>query len=187
MQMASWIFRPPASDHAAATVKLVHWGQLARRKGMLSLEAELSRETDGLMRRGLQLLVDGHEPAAIREALEFDLDNQESFGLRGARVYESMGGYAPTIGIIGAVMGLIHVMENLSEPGRLGAGIASAFVATIYGVGFANLVFVPFSRKLKDIVQNRARDRELIVEGIVAIAHGDNPRTIVESRAVGTV
>jgi chemotaxis protein MotA len=183
--LGSWIFRPPASEYDLLVVKIVRWGELARRKGMLSLENELTGETDELIRKGLQLLVDGHEAPAIREALEFDLETRESFELRAAKVYESMGGYAPTIGILGAVMGLIHVMENLADPGRLGTGIASAFVATIYGVGFSNLVFLPFANKLKDIIRRRARDQEVIVEGIVAIAQGNNPRTIIESRLGG--
>ncbi len=185
MGLGSWVFKPPASEYDALVGKIVRWGALARRKGMLSLEDELTGETDELLRKGLQLLVDGHEAPAIREVLECDLENRESFELRAAKVYESMGGYAPTIGILGAVMGLIQVMENLTEPDLLGAGIASAFVATIYGVGFSNLVFLPFANKLKDIIRRRARDQEVIIEGVVAIAQGNDPRTIIESRLGG--
>src|SRR5690606_32959824 len=123
-------------------------------------------------------LVDGVEPEAIRSILEVDLLTQENRDLQAAKVFESMGGYAPTIGIIGAVMGLIHVMENLADPSKLGSGIAVAFVATIYGVGFANLFFLPMAAKLKSIVHEQTQFGELIIEGIVSIAEGENPRNI---------
>ena len=101
-----------------------------------------------------------------------------------AKIWESAGGYAPTIGILGAVMGLIHVMENLTDPSKLGSGIAVAFVATIYGVGSANLLFLPIGNKLKQIIASEVKRRELLAEGLVAIAHGENPR-IIESKLRG--
>ena len=103
-----------------------------------------------------------------------------------ARIWEAAGGYAPTVGILGAVLGLIHVMENLSEPAKLGAGIAVAFVATIYGVGLANLVFLPMANKLKAHINRLVLQREMIVDGLVGIANGDNPR-IIESRLQGYI
>src|SRR6185369_4403398 len=115
----------------------------ARRGGLLALEPVISQHTDEYTRKGLQLLVDGAEPAVLRASLELEIDTFESFHRQAAKVWESAGGYAPTIGIIGAVLGLIHVMENLSDPSKLGGGIAVAFVATVYGVASANIVFLP--------------------------------------------
>jgi chemotaxis protein MotA len=122
--------------------------------------------------------VDGSEPEVIRSILEVELDSQESYDLQAAKVFEAMGGYSPTIGIIGAVMGLIHVMQNLADPSKLGSGIATAFVATIYGVGLANLFLLPFGSKLKTYAVNGGQYREMVIEGIVAIAEGENPRNI---------
>ena len=121
---------------------------------------------------------DGAEPEAIRSILEVDLYTQESRDLQAAKMFESMGGYAPTIGIIGAVMGLIHVMGNLADPSQLGSGIAVAFVATIYGVSFANLLLLPIGNKLKTLVLQQSRYREMLLEGILSIAEGENPRAI---------
>ena len=113
-----------------------------------------------------------------------ELDSSEHYDLQAAKVFESMGGYSPTIGIIGAVMGLIHVMQNLADPSKLGSGIATAFVATIYGVGLANLFLLPFSNKLKSIAMGKSHYRDMIIEGVVSIAEGENPRNI-ESKLQG--
>ena len=122
----------------------------------------------------------------MREVLEVDIGTFEVEMKLSARIWEAAGGYSPTIGILGAVLGLIHVMENLSEPSKLGAGIAVAFVATIYGVGLANLVFLPIANKLKAHINRLVVQRELIVDGLVGIANGDNPR-IIESRLRGYI
>ena len=107
-----------------------------------------------------------------------DFYTQEDRDLQAAKVYESMGGYSPTIGIIGAVMGLIHVMGNLADPSQLGSGIAVAFVATIYGVGAANLILLPLAGKIKSVVLRQSRYREMMLEGLLSIADGENPRSI---------
>jgi chemotaxis protein MotA len=158
--------------------KIVGWSQTARREGLLGLEIIAEKEQHDLSRKALQLLVDGSEPETIRQILEVDINSTEESHLKAARVYEAMGGYSPTIGIIGAVMGLIHVMNNLADPSALGAGIAVAFVATIYGVGLANLFFLPISNKLKALVDTQTRYQEMIMDGISAIAEGENPRNI---------
>jgi chemotaxis protein MotA len=150
----------------------------ARKEGLLGLESVADLERDDYARKGLQLLVDGAEPEAIRSILEVDLYNQEGRDIQAAKVFESMGGYAPTIGIIGAVMGLIHVMGNLADPSKLGSGIAVAFVATIYGVGFANLLLLPIASKIKAVALRQSRYREMLLEGILSIAEGENPRSI---------
>jgi chemotaxis protein MotA len=184
MRMTKWVFVPPTSSHAELIRQATSWSQIARKEGLLALEAQIPRMPDPFMRKGLQLLVDGVEPQRLREVLEVEIDAWGAQMRLGARIWEAAGGYAPTLGILGAVMGLIHVMENLSDPSKLGSGIAVAFVATIYGVGFANLVFLPMSKKLMAHVANAISQREMLVDGLVGIANGDNPR-IIESRMQG--
>ncbi|GMU47731.1 MAG: hypothetical protein AMXMBFR26_25130 [Porticoccaceae bacterium] len=164
--------------------KVIGWSNIARKEGLLGLEAIGDSEPDAFARKGLQLLVDGGEPQAIRAALEVEIETHEHRDLLAAKVYESMGGYSPTIGILGAVMGLIHVMNNLADPTKLGSGIAVAFVATIYGVGLANLFFLPIANKLKAVIGDQSRFREMIMVGLAAIAAGENPRNI-ESKLRG--
>ncbi len=178
-----WVLLNPRFAFQQSMDKLVDWSASARREGLLGLEQLADSERDDFMRRGLNLLVDGSEPEAIRNALLTDLDLNEHKTNDAAKVYEAMGGYSPTMGIIGAVLGLIHVMGNLTEPEMLGPGIATAFVATIYGVGFANLFLIPVAHKLKHLNQLQARYREMIIEGLVGIAEGENPR-VIENRLV---
>jgi len=178
MVIASWVFMPPKQSPQEAIEKIVVWSNIARREGLLGLETVAEEEPDLFARKGLQLLVDGNEPEAIRGILEVDLGTQEYRDNEAAKVYEGMGGYSPTIGIIGAVMGLIHVMNNLADPSMLGSGIAVAFVATIYGVGLANLFFLPIAAKLKGLIHAQASFREMVLEGVVSIAEGENPRNI---------
>jgi chemotaxis protein MotA len=173
-----WIFFPPSIDLQGGVDRVVGWSMTARKEGLLGLEPIADAEPDPYSRKGLQLLVDGAEPEAIRSILEVDMLTQEDRDIQAAKVFESAGGYAPTIGIIGAVMGLIHVMGNLADPAQLGSGIAVAFVATIYGVSFANLLLLPISNKLRGVVMRQSRYRELILEGILSIAEGENPRSI---------
>ncbi len=178
MRMLTWVFVPPSIDLETHINKIVSWSNISRKEGLLGLEKFLDTEKSLFIRKGLQLVVDGNEPETVRNILEVDLDANDRAGKLSARVFESMGGYSPTIGIIGAVMGLIHVMNNLADPSKLGAGIAVAFVATIYGVGFANLIFLPVSSKLKMIVNEQTQLNELITEGIISVAEGENPRNI---------
>jgi len=184
MRMARWVFVPPAPAFDTIIEQVANWGQTARKEGLLSLENQIEALSDPFMRKGLQLLVDGIEPNRLREVLEVEIGVWENQMKMSARIWEAAGGYAPTIGILGAVMGLIHVMENLSDPSRLGAGIAVAFVATIYGVGFANLVFLPIAKKLGAHIVTLTTQREMFVDGLVGIAVGDNPR-IIEARLKG--
>ncbi|MGG2396210.1 flagellar motor protein [Pseudomonas sp. SH1-B] len=178
VSVVRWIFFPPRIDLVGGINRVVGWSMVARKEGLLGLEAVADAEPDPYARKGLQLLVDGAEPESIRSILEVDLYTQEARDIQAAKVFESMGGYAPTIGIIGAVMGLIHVMGNLADPGMLGSGIAVAFVATIYGVGFANLLLLPAGNKLKSIALRQSRYREMLLEGILSIGEGENPRSI---------
>ncbi|WP_157315215.1 flagellar motor protein [Chitinibacter sp. GC72] len=184
LKMLRWIFLPPVMDFRKILATLMNWGNQARRGGLLALEAYLTSEKDPFVKRGLTMVVDGAEPEMVRRALELDIDAYEDQARAAAKVWESAGGYSPTFGILGAVLGLIHVMENLTDPSKLGAGIAVAFVATIYGVGAANLFFLPVANKLKHYIMLEVRRREMVAEGLVTIANGENPR-LLENKLAG--
>ena len=164
----------PMIDH------IVELAVHAKMHGLLALEPRVEEAGSPFFRKGLQLVVDGAEPERIREVMELELRCAEDYSGASASFFESAGGYAPTIGILGAVLGLIHVMENLAEPSRLGAGIAVAFVATIYGVGSANLLYLPLAGKIKNRVREEATIRELMIEGLAGISNGENPRSLRE-------
>src|SRR5690606_35225245 len=148
MKILVWIIVPPQTNTDLFAKKINLWTMLARKDGILRLEAQMNAEKDPFGKKALRLMIDGIPPAKRQEICNIALDHYEANLRNAAKVWDSAGGYAPTIGIIGAVLGLIHVMENLSDPDMLGSGIAVAFVATIYGVGFANLVFLPIAYKL---------------------------------------
>lgn len=173
-----WVFHPPPVAFRDGIDQMVRWAMTSRKEGLLGLESIAEAEPDRFAGKGLQLLVDGAEPETIRNVLEVESMLLEGRDANAARFYESMGGYAPTIGIIGAVMGLIHVMGNLADPAALGPGIAIAFIATIYGVASANLLFLPIAAKLKARARIDSDYRDMIIEGIIAIAEGENPRAI---------
>lgn len=178
MAMLKWVFIPPKLKPEAIIARIVMWSNVARKQGLLGLESIADKESDDFARKGLQLLVDGSEPETIRSILEVEVAAKAHSEQQAAKIYEAFGGYAPTIGILGAVMGLIHVMNNLADPSRLGNGIATAFVATIYGVGFANLLFLPLAGKLKTLIHKQTQLRDMMIEGVIAIAEGENPRHI---------
>ena len=178
LQMAKWLFKPPVQDGHKLIEKIVEWSNVSRKQGLLALESVVENEPDPFLKKGLQLLVDGAEPDTIRNVLEVDVETKEHFDTQGAKFYEGMGIYAPTLGIIGAVLGLIAVMKNLADPSKLGHGIAAAFTATIYGIASANLFFLPFAAKLKSVIGRQTAMRNLVIEGLISIAQGDNPRNI---------
>ncbi len=184
MRMAKWAFVPPPQDPSYLIRQVAEWSNTARRGGLLALEPAIEDLDDPFAKRGLQMLIDGAEPETLRETLQVEVDAYEAQQRLAAKVWESAGGYAPTIGILGAVLGLIHVMENLSDPSKLGAGIAVAFVATVYGVGFANMFFLPIANKLKNIIGREVVMREMLIEGLIAVANGENPR-LIERRLQG--
>ncbi len=186
MKIVRWVFRPPSRDRPALIAKIVEWSTIARRQGLLGLEPEVDAQDDAFVRKGLQMVVDGVEPESIRQMLEIELHGQSQRDLAAAKVFEGMGIYAPTLGIVGAVLGLIAVMKNLADPSKLGSGIAAAFTATIYGIGTANLALLPAASKLKGLINNQAEEREMVIEGLIAIAQGENPRNI-ETRLNGYV
>lgn len=184
IRMGAWIFFPPVNSPQTLIKQIVNWSHISRREGLLALESQMQVVKDPFTKKGLQLLADGSTPEKLREVMEIDILTLETHQRQSARVWEAAGGYAPTIGILGAVLGLIHVMENLTDPNLLGNGIAVAFVATIYGVGSANLVFLPIANKLKSIINEHVVMQEILVDGFVAIANGENPR-LIENRLNG--
>ena len=186
MAIVRWVFQPPAQEREAVVRQIVEWSAIARKQGLLALEQQVEAQPDPFLKKGLQMVVDGVEPEAIRQMLEIELHGQGQRDLAAAKVFEGAGIYSPTLGIIGAVLGLIAVMKNLADPSKLGHGIAAAFTATIYGIGLANLFLLPMASKLKGVVHGQTAEREMIVEGLIAIAQGENPRNI-ETRLNGFV
>ncbi|WP_101924760.1 MULTISPECIES: flagellar motor protein [Luteimonas] len=184
MRIVKWTIKPPVGDRGALVAQLLEWSNVSRKQGLLGLEPYVEAQPDPFLRKGLQMLVDGVEPEAIRHMLEIELHGEEQQDLAAAKIFESMGIYAPTLGIVGAVLGLIAVMKNLADPSKLGHGIGAAFTATIYGIASANLFFLPVAAKLKSVIQRRSGERELAIEGLIAIAQGENPRNI-EARLAG--
>ena len=184
MRMAKWVLVPPVTDPERLIKQIEQWSNIARKEGLLALENQIAALKEPFRAKGLQLLVDGAEPDRLRDILEVEISAWEVSQKMADKVWEAAGGYSPTIGILGAVMGLIHVMENLADPSKLGAGIAVAFVATIYGVGAANLIFLPVAKKLLANIARMVILREMLVDGLVGIANGENPR-IIESRLRG--
>ncbi|OIR02892.1 chemotaxis protein PomA [mine drainage metagenome] len=179
--MVRQVFVTPANDKEALVRRINIWSTLSRKDGILMLEPYFTRETDLFVKKGLRLLIDGTPPAKLQEICSNEMYYYEMQQRNAAKIWEAAGGYSPTVGILGAVLGLIHVMENLSDPSKLGGGIAVAFVATIYGVGLANLLFLPIANKLKSLIQQEAVRREVLINAWVSIANGDHPR-IVEER-----
>jgi len=176
----SLVITSPPLD-TKGTIKLIlDLANVSRKQGLLALEGKLKDIQDPFFRKGVQLIVDGTDPKAVHEILEIEVEHHEEEGILGAKVWEAAGGYAPTVGILGAVLGLIHVMENLADPSKLGGGIAVAFVATVYGVGAANLFFLPFANKIKFKLKEEASLRNMIILGLVGLAQGENPRLLQE-------
>lgn len=165
-------------DFDEVTSEIIKFAAKARREGVISLEKEARNASDTLLVLGLEAVSDGTDPALVRQMMETQITLLEEMVNGAAKVWESAGGFSPTIGIIGAVLGLIQVMQNLSDPSKLGAGIAVAFVATVYGVGSANLLFIPFATKLKFKYKKVFLKKEMIVEGILAIQAGESPALI---------
>lgn len=176
--LLQWVFLPPKYDVDQGIADIILWSEKARVSGYLSLEGIALDIDDSFTQKHLNALIDGIDTEKFRTSLELDLELYREHNLRSANVYDSMGGYSPTIGIMGAVLGLIHAMSNLTQPELLGQSIATAFIATIYGVGFANLFYLPVANKIRAITNQQTLYREMISEGLVAIAHGENSYNI---------
>jgi len=180
VKMLGMVFLDRKSDLPGLAKQIVDLASIARRDGVLALEAKLGEVQDPFLKRALGYVVDGVDASVTRDSLETAMESEAGEATIGAKVWESAGGFSPTIGILGAVLGLIHVMENLSDPSKLGGGIAVAFVGTVYGVGSANLFFLPFASKLKRKIQLAKEQQTLIMEGVLAIQEGLNPRVLEE-------
>lgn len=167
-------------DVADVIPLLVRLAEKARREGLLVLENDAQRMDDEFLQRGIRLAIDGTDPELLREILTTDIHFLQSRHKVGESIFTTLGGFAPTLGIIGTVMGLIHMLANLSDPGKMGPLIAGAFIATLYGVSSANLIFLPIGNKLKARSAEEVLLREVMVEGILSIQSGDNPRIVEE-------
>lgn len=174
------IIKEPLQDPFKIIEQITNYANKARKEGILSLEKEIKNIDDNFVKKALTMAVDGVETNMIRESLETELEYFDEHGKTASKIFKAAGGYAPTIGILGAVLGLIHVMENLNDPSKLGSGIATAFVATVYGVGSANLLFLPFASKLELRHRHEMIIKEMSLEGVVAVSTGENPRLIKE-------
>ena len=172
------VFLHKSSDGEATLALIVSFANKARRSGIVSLDADLPTIADPFLRQALMLAVDGTEPSEVRKIMQLELDNKSEIEEKIPAVFEAAGGYSPTIGIIGAVLGLIQVMQHLDKIEEVGKGIAVAFVATIYGVGAANLFFLPAAGKLRIRVREEHQRREMMLEGVISILEGINPRML---------
>jgi chemotaxis protein MotA len=172
------VFLDRGQEPTALIKELVGYANRARKEGIVSLDGQLATIKDPFLKKALMLAIDGAEPEELRKMMELELDNQEEHGERLSQVFEAAGGYAPTVGIIGAVLGLIQVMQHLEDIAEVGKGIAVAFVATIYGVGMANILFLPWAGKLKIKFREEQVLREMKLEGVISILEGMNPRML---------
>jgi chemotaxis protein MotA len=174
------VFNPPQHDLNAKVSELVGYAEAARRDGLLALDEVTSSIEDPYTRKGLQLVVDGTDPDLVADILESENEAMRKRHQAGVQPFDKAGGYAPTMGIIGTVFGLVHVLGNLDKPETLGPSVSAAFIATLLGVASANVVYLPMAARLKQLSQEELHARALIVEGILAIQAGDNPRVVQE-------
>jgi chemotaxis protein MotA len=179
-----YVFVEPVDQRTALAMEISHWSMVVRKEGVLKLENFMVETPDPFVKKILRLAIDGAPPQTIKEIGANDIYQYELNERNAIKIWDSAGGYAPTIGILAAVMGLIHVMENLSDPTLLGSGIAIAFVSTIYGVGLANLVFIPIANKLKTLLQLEVSKYEMLVESLASIAYGEHTK-VIEDRLSG--
>jgi chemotaxis protein MotA len=178
LKLLPWIIKPHQYDYQAGIEKVKAWASIVRHDGYLSLEQKALEEHDYFVVKGLGLLIDGSDEQLFFDTMENDIVQQRNALNESCKVFEAMGGYSPTLGILGAVLGLIQAMNYIKQPELLGAGIATAFVATIYGVGFANLIYIPIANKLTNLVDEYCRYHQMIAEGMYCILQGDTPNTI---------
>jgi chemotaxis protein MotA len=175
--------KPRVSDIATIRETLVKFAERARREGLLALESDVEGIEDPFIRHGLQMVIDGLEPDTVEEILEIEIESMQGRHLKGIDMFAKMGGYSPTFGVLGTVMGLVSVLANLADPSGLGESIATAFIATLFGVGAANILWLPVSANLKVKDSEEAKERHLALAAILAIQAGDNPRIVAQKLA----
>ncbi len=186
VKLLGWVFSTPKPVDRKNLSNLLEWGKKAKQGGMLALESVNTDHTGDFAGRGLQLLANGVPEPVINDALRRELDAYERNQVAAAKIWQQAGGYSPTFGIVGAVLGLIHITGNISNPSELGKGISIAFVSTLYGVGVANVIFLPVYGKIKSLVDNELRYRKLYLDGILAISRRESSSTI-EARLLGDI
>lgn len=186
LKQLRWAFSTPKPVDQKDLTRLLEWGRKAKMEGLLGLESINTKGISGFAARGIQLLANGVPSVVIDDALNRELDAYERNQMAAAKIWSQAGGYSPTFGIVGAVLGLIQVTSHIAEPTELGKGIAVAFVATLYGVGFANLVYLPLYGKVKAQIDNEILYRRLYLDGIMAISRKESPKTI-ETRLLGDI
>lgn len=174
------VIRAPEPDVPGRVSLLVSLAEQARREGLLALDQRVAEVDDDFTRKGLQLVVDGIDPDLVRDVLEAEIDGMTARHHMGAAIFDKAGGFAPTMGIIGTVMGLVHVLQNLAAPSTLGPAISSAFIATLFGIGTANVIYLPVANRLKNLSSAEVELRTLTLDGILAVQAGDNPRVVAE-------
>jgi chemotaxis protein MotA len=176
-RMLKWLFKPPVEDKDPVK-EIMGWARIAYKDGILQLDNLTTRLKDPLLRNGLEMVVDQYDPVYIRDTLLMEIRVRDSRYRNAAKVWEAAGGYSPTIGILGSVLGLLHVMDSLADVAALGAGVAVSFVATLYGLGLANLIFLPIAAKLKSVIFEITLRDEMRIEGLTMIAQAKNPRQV---------
>jgi chemotaxis protein MotA len=167
-------------DLGANVVLIHHFADRARRDGLLALEEEAGELEDPFVKKGLGLVVDGNDPDTVAEVLELEIESMTKRHRKGQATFKGAGGFAPTLGVLGTVMGLLHALSILDQPELLGPAIAGAFMATLYGVGAANVVILPVESRLKQLTEAETSSRQMIIEGLLAVQAGDNPRMVAE-------
>jgi chemotaxis protein MotA len=175
--------KPRVSDITTIREMLIKFAERARREGLLALESEVEAVQDPFIRHGLQMVIDGLEPDTVEEILEIEIESMQARHAKGIDMFAKMGGYSPTFGVLGTVMGLVSVLANLADPSGLGESIATAFIATLFGVGAANILWLPVSANLKVKDAEEAKERQLALAAILAIQAGDNPRIVAQKLA----
>jgi chemotaxis protein MotA len=178
IKLLSWLVAPPQASLDQLLTKLTICGNAYRKDGVLGLDSITRTETDPVMKRALVMLADGQSPDAIEKSIRLEVETHEEKDFYAAEVFDNLGGYLPTLGIVGAVLGLMQVLSNLEQPEELGRGIATAFVATFYGVAAANLIAIPIAGRLRSFIQQRTRYHNAMIVGVLAIHEGINPKLI---------
>lgn len=178
IHISSWLFNPPNLYSKDVIDLLALWSKQVKKDGLIVIENQINRLKDPFLRKAIELAISGIDKDAILSMMEHEIDTIESRDLHAAKVFESLGGYTPTLGIMGAILGLMQVLQNLTDPSLLGHGIAVAFVATIYGVGFANLLFIPISNRFKSFIFKRTRTYEMFLVGLESLLNQDSPQMV---------
>ena len=173
-------FSPPELNALERVRLLVNFAEMARREGLLALESDVDQVEDPFIKRGLQMVIDGLEPETVEEVLEIEIEATHTRHMKGIQMLAGMGGYSPTLGVLGTVVGLVNVLGNLSDPNGLGESIATAFIATLLGVGMANVVWLPLSQNLKARDAAETAERRMALVAILSIQAGDNPRIVAQ-------